>query len=395
MKIGFKKSFGTIMIIRVLKAVPLMVLLAVLTPLAVLTVSAKGQAVGLEGEEFQGLVESLPEESLEHFPAEAFESEEDFSRALQEMSGFEYILGEIVSVLGIELGGALKLAMGISAILILSSVFSSLSSSLENSALSSAVRFCSSGALFATVLYAECSHLEALESFFSSVTQLMNGMIPVTASVWAMGGNVSTAAVGSSSFYLALAVCNRLFAKTILPIAATMSVLALSDAVSDDMRTGKLLQAIKRIYSLFLTLIMGLLLSTMAAQTSISSAADGAAARTARLVSGSVIPVLGGSVGETLRTVAGGVEYLKSVIGVGGIVLIFLLLLPVGLSVLLARVVLLLTGGLAEILGCQAEARLLENLGEVYGCILAVISGVAVTFVLSLCIFTSTVVAAA
>ena len=75
--------------------------------------------------------------------------------------------------------------------------------------------------------------------------------------------------------------------------------------------------------------------------------------------------------------------------------MIFLLLLPVGLSVLLTRFVFLLTGGLADILGCPAEARLLENLGEVYGCMLAVISGVAVTFILSLCIFTQTIVAVA
>jgi stage III sporulation protein AE len=210
-----------------------------------------------------------------------------------------------------------------------------------------------------------------------------------------MGGNVSTAASGSASFYLALGICNKLFAKSIIPVAAIMSILGLCDAMSDEMRTGRLLAAIKKIYGFFLGLIMTVLLSSMSAQTAISSAADSTTARTARLVSGSVIPVLGGGVGETLRTVAGGVTYLKSVIGIGGIIMIFLLLLPVGLSVLLTRFVFLITGGLADILGCPSEARLLENLGEVYGCMLAVISGVAITFILALCIFTQTVVALA
>ena len=69
------------------------------------------------------------------------------------------------------------------------------------------------------------------------------------------------------------------------------------------------------------------------------------------------------------------------------------LLLPVGISVLLTRVVFLICGGLAEVLGCANEARFLGNLGEIYGTMLAVISGVSVMFILALCIFMQTVVA--
>lgn len=379
----------------VLTVVLTMVLAVVLTHICVCEVSAEGQAVESDEELWNSFFDNIPPDSADRLPDGALESGDSFGKAVEEMSGAEYLIGEIAQVLGIELDNALKLASGVCAILVLGAVFSSAGASIGNGALGSAVRFCSSGALFATVIYTQYSHFEAIERFFSSVGSLMEGMIPISASVWAMGGNVSTAASGSASFYLALGICNRLFAKSIIPIAAIMSILGLCDAMSDEMRTGKLLAAIKKIYGFFLGLIMTVLLSSMSAQTAICSAADSTTARTARLVSGSVIPVLGGGVGETLRTVAGGVTYLKSVLGIGGIIMIFLLLLPVGLSVLLTRFVFLLTGGLADILGCPAEARLLENLGEVYGCMLAVISGVAVTFILSLCIFTQTIVAVA
>jgi stage III sporulation protein AE len=384
---------------KVLRKLGTMVLILVLTVVLALAgrcnIAAEGQAVEVDGALWNDFFESIPPDSAELLPEGALEDSESFGEAVEEMSGAEYLTGEIARALGIELDGALKLACGICAILVLGAVFSSAGASLGNGALGSAVRFCSSGALFVTVVYAQYSHFEAIERFFSSVSTLMEGMVPITASAWAMGGNVSTAATGSASFYLALGICNKLFAKSIIPVAAIMSILGLCDAMSDEMRTGRLLAAIKKIYGFFLGLIMTVLLSSMSAQTAISSAADSTTARTARLVSGSVIPVLGGGVGETLRTVAGGVTYLKSVIGIGGIIMIFLLLLPVGLSVLLTRFVFLITGGLADILGCPSEARLLENLGEVYGCMLAVISGVAITFILALCIFTQTVVAVA
>ena len=138
---------------------------------------------------------------------------------------------------------------------------------------------------------------------------------------------------------------------------------------------------------------MTVLLSALSAQTSIAASADTAAARTARLVSGTVIPVVGGSVGETFRTVAGGVVYLKNIFGIGGILMIVLLVLPLGVSVLLTRFVFLICGGIADMLGCSGEAKLLENLGEVYGCMSGVVAGVCVMFIMALCIFMQTVVA--
>ena len=111
------------------------------------------------------------------------------------------------------------------------------------------------------------------------------------------------------------------------------------------------------------------------------------------MASAAAIPIVGGSVGDTLRTVAAGVQYLKGVVGIGGIFLILLLVLPVLLSLLMTRLAFLLGGGVADILGCDAEGRLLGELGNVYGCMLAVVSMSAVMFILALVIFVRTTIA--
>jgi hypothetical protein len=142
-------------------------------------------------------------------------------------------------------------------------------------------------------------------------------------------------------------------------------------------------------------LVMTILLSSLAVQTAISASADSTAARAARMVSGSFIPILGGSIAETLRTVSGGVAYLKNIFGIGGILMIFGTLAPIAISMLLTRVTLLITSGLADLLGCPNESRLLENLGETFGTMLAVCVSVSVMFILSLCIFIQSVIAVA
>jgi hypothetical protein len=62
---------------------------------------------------------------------------------------------------------------------------------------------------------------------------------------------------------------------------------------------------------------------------------------------------------------------------------------------LLKRFVFLILAGIADMLGCSVEARLLEGFGEVYGTALGALCVVSVSFVLGLCIFMRTVVAVA
>lgn len=351
--------------------------------------------VSVDGELWEEFVNSLPQSVTDSFESGTLEDVENFGESVSEMSSARYVIGRILDCIGLELRGSLTLFCSLCALLVLNASLSGASGTFLGADLGGAVRFCSAGAIFASVIYSQYGHFESIEMFFDSLGSLMRAMIPIGASLWAMGGNIVSASSGSATLYIMLGVSEGLFRTTVTPVCSVMSVLNLCDAMSDGMRTGRMLSAIRRIYSFFLCSVMTLLISCLAAQTALSASADGVAARTARLVSGSFIPILGGSVGETLRTVASGVGYLKNIFGVGGILMIFSLLLPVCISTLLFRAVFLVSGGIADMLGLASEARLLDGLGEVYGTMLAVVTSVSVMFLLSLCIFMQSVVAVA
>ena len=351
--------------------------------------------VSVDGELWEEFVNSLPQSVTDSFENGTLENVESFGESVSEMSSARYVIGRILDCIGLELRGALTLFCSLCALLVLNASLSGASGTFLGADLGGAVRFCSAGAIFASVIYSQYGHFESIEMFFDSLGSLMRAMIPIGASLWAMGGNIVSASSGSATLYIMLGVSEGLFRTTVTPVCSVMSVLNLCDAMSDGMRTGRMLGAIRKIYSFFLCSVMTLLISCLAAQTALSASADGVAARTARLVSGSFIPILGGSVGETLRTVASGVGYLKSIFGIGGILMIFSLLLPVCISTLLSRAVFLVSGGIADMLGLASEARLLDGLGEVYGTMLAVVTSVSVMFLLSLCIFMQSVVAVA
>jgi hypothetical protein len=178
-----------------------------------------------------------------------------------------------------------------------------------------------------------------------------------------------------------------------MPVCGFCTALALCNVLSPEMGIKGFAGAVKKIYTFVLGMIMTVLVASLGSQTALASAADSTVARTAKLVSSTVIPVVGGAVGDTLRTVGAGVQYMKSVVGIGGIVCLFLLTLPTLISLLLTRLVFLLCGGIADLLGCESESRLLGELGSVYGCMIAVVSMTSVMFILALILFVKTVVA--
>lgn len=351
--------------------------------------------ISIPENEWEELQDSLPPEVADKLPEGSEDGGEGFADAVAQMSKGEYIVSVVSDALGVSLGNGATLFLVILGVLAVSAVMNTVSRGLENQGLVSAMRFCSSAALMSAMVYTLYDHFSAVEAFFEKLWLMINGMIPITASIWAMGGNVTTAATGSAWFYVMLNVCQTLLASTLIPICCILTVLGICDAISDEIKTGKIMTSIKKIYNFLLGFIMTVLLASLGAQTALSASADTVTARGAKLVSGAFIPIVGGSVGETFRTLAGGVAYLKNIFGIGSIAMIALLTLPPLVSVLMTRFVLLVSGGVADMLGSPTEARLLENLSEVYGTMLAVVSCVSVMFVLGFCIFMRTVVAVA
>ena len=255
------------------------------------------------------------------------------------------------------------------------------------------IRLVSSASLCSALILMLAEGFENIRAAFEGLGTLIGSMIPITAAVLAMGGNVSTASVSSATLYALMAVIERICAVTVIPVCCVMGMSALCSSLSGGTLLGGFAGAVKKIYNFGIGAIMVVLVFVLGAQTSIASAADTAAARGGKLLTQTLIPGVGGAVGDTLRTVAGSVQYIKSVLGVGGVFVVAAVTLPPIISLLEARLVFLLTSGLADMLGCRQESRLLSELGNVYACLLGALSISAVTFCVSLGIFVKCTVA--
>ena len=197
---------------------------------------------------------------------------------------------------------------------------------------------------------------------------------------------MGTAVVTNSGMMMFLNVVDNLCAATLPPVVGICIAIAVAGALFGGADLKGLGNFVKKIYTFFLGFVMLLLTFSLSVQTSLAAGSDSMAMKGARMLAGRAIPVVGGSVGETLRTVAGSVGYLKGTVGAVGLSAVALLVLPTLCTVLLYRLGLMAAVACADVLGCSAESKLLDAFVTVFGYMLAVvcICSVALIFLLTL-----------
>ncbi len=336
---------------------------------------------------YAAFLESIPPEVTELLPESFFSVPlEAGADAVEDAGGITGVMRALGKVTGLAIGENLALFAKICGLLLLAAVFRALASG-KTQGVGKAYSFCTTLATAVLLLGLQSGKLSKLEAFFRTVKALCAALLPMMGTLYAMGGNLRRAVVNHSTLSFFLAVLETLCAGTVLPIAGLCLALSLLDAVTGRANLRGVAGVIKRTYTLMISFLMGIFCFVLGTQSMLAKASDTLALRTARFAAGSFLPLVGGSVSEALRTVAGSVEYLRSVAGTGAILVLFFVFLPTFLSVLLTRIALLLGGAVANLLSCEAEGKLLGELSSVYGYFLAIISVLFVTLTFSLTLF--------
>lgn len=336
--------------------------------------------------EYNTFTEAIPGEVADLLP-EAFFSNDPakVEGAIQELVGIRAILNTVGEFTGLAFSQSLALLAQICGILLLGAVFRALSPQGEGAG--KALSFCTTLAMTLLLLGTQSSRFSTLSHYFDTVQGFSAAMLPMMGALYAMGGNVRVAVANHGIMSAFLSILETFCAGSVLPIAGICMALALLDAVSGRVSLRPLAGFIKRTYTLTVSFLMLLLCGVLGMQTTLAKAGDTLALRTARFAAGSFLPVIGGSIAESLRTVAAGVEYLRGVAGTGAILVLFLSFLPMFLSILLTRVAFLLGGTAAKLLCCEAEEKILSEMGSIYGYFMAVIAALFVMTVFSLVLF--------
>ena len=339
--------------------------------------------------EYSDLLDSIPEDIKDHLPEGIFSDDRDqLGEAVMEMSDFSYLLRTVLELIGARLGDCATLLASVCGLLLLAALFRTVRISLRQDGVGSAFSLCSTLAILAALLTVGYGNFAAVTDYFGRLNAMTSATLPLMGTLYALGGNVTTAVASSAGLSVYLTVLESVVGRSILPFCGVCLALTAMGSIDPALRTGTLLSTLKKNYTTALTFLMMLLLAMLATQTTLGARSDTLAMRSFKFAAGNLIPVVGGSVSELWRTVSAGVGYLRGTVGICAILLLLFTLLPTLVELLLIRLTWQLCASVADLLGCDTEKKLLEEFASLNGYLIAAVSVCSSVLLLALTLLT-------
>lgn len=339
--------------------------------------------VRAEGAESPDLLEEFGKASLEEFsdivPAAAAGLGGD-ADAIAEGFTVGHVVDMIVAELA-ELVSPLtrQLAILIGVVIVISAV-NAAKNSISNGSLTTALEYvtllCAVLAAYGTI----SSVWQRIADTLTNLTAFMTGLIPMMGTLYAAGGNVTTAAVSSAGLLTLTAFCEQLSYYVLWPVLRVCFGLSLITGLGGQMCISGVSQTLRNMFTTTLAFIMSILTFVISNQVNLAMSADNLSARALKFAASSYIPVVGGALGDAIRAIGGSIGVLRSTLGTAAVAVIFALVIPAVLQIYLCRFTFSVTASVAKLAGCDREGSLFEEMRGMLGFGLAILLSCAVMF---------------
>lgn len=336
--------------------------------------------------DLQSLYNTLSEEQLDYFPDTSI-NEQDLLNTANSFN-ISFIWRLFLNIFNPLIAPTLKTLSSLICTVIIISLINTINTSIGKPTFSKAVKYVSQIVL-SVIFYELLSGVWAsVQIYIKSINVFISSLVPIMTVLYTSGGNVSTAVVNSIGITFILNLINMLMNSGLFPMLKICFALTLSSVAGEIKGLFHLTKVIKNIMTFFLAGTMTLFSVFLIFKTNLSLATDSAAARTVKFA-GSFIPVVGGALGESVRSVMSALSVIKNSVGIVGILIISVISLPVILKIILNKFCIDITGTICYILDCDAEGNLLKEFSSIFNFALAIIVCITVLFIIELTVFVS------
>ncbi len=246
-------------------------------------------------------------------------------------------------------------------------VSDSISGIKDNKALQTSFDFVSAAVLAAACFPPIYTVFTYTKTAVDSLCAFGASLLPVTASLYAMGGNTAQAVASTASTTLFLNLAQLVASRLLLPLLAVGFAFALLSVFPTGEHNAPVASFIKNTAVALLVFTFSLVCFLFYFRSGVAATADNAAYRGVKFASSTFIPVIGSAVGDSARTVFGAVSVVKSTVGVAGLCVVLGYLLPPLVTVFMYRLAFSAVGLAVRLCGNEKQGKFMGELSSLLG----------------------------
>ncbi len=336
-------------------------------------------------EEYFAFESSLPDYVKDFFPKDLLEG--NFSNIsvndISQQSFLDYIINHLLSYLPV----ILKKFANLFVLLLISSIFNTLKTSFASEGLKNAFSICSSLCVSICIFSSVSTILDMSIDYIKILCSTMNSFCPLMSTLYLLTGSISSATVSNTSMMLFLAIVENFVLYGLAPIMKICLCFSIVTSISGTTDLSGISKTLKNAFISICVFLVSIFSFVLSSQSVLTHSIDSLSLRTAKFAIGNFIPIVGGFISDSLKTVSASLSLIKNSCGVFAIFVILLLILPVIISLILNKFFFNLASGVSKALGSENESRICDEASNLCSFALSIIALCSVVFVFALTIF--------
>lgn len=246
------------------------------------------------------------------------------------------------------------------------------------------------GMCFLVIMFLVLNSLKVTLSIAGGALQEMTGfmyaIMPLLFTLIVAGGGLTTTAIVHPLLISSVGLISGLVNNLVFPLVMFAGILGMAGFLVDGFQVNKLANLMKNIALGILGTAMALFIGIITVRGFTASVADSTALRTAKYLSGTFLPVVGGTISDTMEMAIGCSMVVKTGVGVFGLGLIILIITFPLLKILAVALVFQLTGAAVQPLGNSRLADALQTAGGTFFNVFGALAIVGLMFFIAVAI---------
>ncbi len=217
-----------------------------------------------------------------------------------------------------------------------------------------------------------------------TLCDFISKLAPVLMGLLAASGSVSAAAAFSPILSGAVYLFTLAVDKLITPLVYMRAILGIAGNISGKIQLGSFNKLIRSVTRWILTAMLTVFTSLCALYGFNAPVLDALGAKTAKFAIGTLVPVVGGLLADTMETVVGGTRILKNAVGSAGMICVVALAAAPVIKVWVILFLLRLCAALAEPICDRRMSAMLADAAESVGTVFSVMLTAVMLFLITI-----------
>lgn len=283
-----------------------------------------------------------------------------------------------------EARASIKIVLNLLLISVFSAIINVLSSSFGQKTSSEAAFFACFTLMSGLSLKCFMTALDYGMSVAQNMTDFITKLSPMFMLTVAAAGKPMSAAAFRPVLSGAVYIISLLINNTLMPLMTFSAVLGVAGNISDKVQISNFCKVVRSITKWLMAAVITIFTGISAIYGFSTPALDAMSAKAVKFAVGSLVPVVGGFLSDTLETIISGTRLMKNSVGTAGIiVLLSICIIPI-LKIGVIQLVLRLAAAVAEPVTDTRISKMLWEISEDVTLIFGVIIMIAVLFLINI-----------